>query len=436
MTPAEHENPWTPEDEGDHEPVLKEWWTTELLFTTKNDHRRWNLMTSFSYEHDTPSCFYQYVLFDITSKKCVLHTDLNDDITMFHHVKNKLDLRYHDSTFSGLYPQYRLHLQQDDKQFLIDAEYHAQSLPHWITQDITHGYLPMGLNCYRYGFLPNIDIRGTLNLQGTPQALEGKAYIEHVWGNWSYKHPFRTLVGVRKTIATYASLSRWWLSHHPLTIPNRIEFSSENNILGYDWVWGVCDNNWSLFYGNSLLWVSEGPSFGALYVTPDGKNYWEFSNVTFKYNSLLYLRDYDIFYPKDFELTGRLKDKTIHLKFFSTTESYVYIDPLTRSRLYNAYILCELPGEMKGSFTDQGKTIPLTGQCKMVPLRQAPRNGHTAVQFKFIKPPQGIGMMVTVDSHHFKKHIAKTVQLSPRPKIRWDISEIDLSKIPEETKKE
>ncbi len=436
MNPGEQENPWTPEDEGDHEPVLKEWWTTELLFTTLNDRKRWNLMTSFSYEHDTPSCFYQYVLFDITSKKCVLHTDLNDDISKFHHMKNRVDLRYETSTFTGLYPRYQLHLQHDDKEFLIDAEYRAQSLPHWITQDITHGYLPMGFNCYRYGFLPNIDIQGTLTFQGKPQAFTGKAYIEHVWGNWSYKNPFRTLVGVRKTLATYAALSRWWLAHHPLRIPDSIEFSSENNILGYDWVWGVCDNNWSLFYGNTLLWVSEGPSFGALCVTPDGKHYWEFSNVTFKYNSLLYLRDYDIYYPKDFELTGRLDDKTIHLKFVSTTESYVYIDPLTRSRLYDAYILGELPGELEGTFTDREKTVPLKGRCKMVPLRQAPHKGHTAIRFEFDKPPKGIGMTVTLDSHHFKKHIVKTVKLSPRPRLHVHVSDIDLTRISKETGKQ
>jgi len=72
----------------------------------------------------------------------------------------------------------------------------------------------------------------------------------------------------------------------------------------------------------------------------------------------------------------------------------------------------------------------------MVPLRQAPRKGHTAIQFSFVKPPQGIGMTVTLDSHHFKKHIVKTVELTPRPRLHWNITDIDLSTIPDETKKQ
>ena len=29
-----HNNPWTPTDEGDHYPSMKEWWSVETLFRT------------------------------------------------------------------------------------------------------------------------------------------------------------------------------------------------------------------------------------------------------------------------------------------------------------------------------------------------------------------------------------------------------------------
>ena len=68
-------NPWNPRDEGDHYPIMKEWWTLETLFTTLENNRKWNLMVSFAYKMETNTCFFQYVLFDITSGKYVLHKD-------------------------------------------------------------------------------------------------------------------------------------------------------------------------------------------------------------------------------------------------------------------------------------------------------------------------------------------------------------------------
>ncbi|HUS99240.1 MAG TPA: hypothetical protein VMY59_02870 [Candidatus Thermoplasmatota archaeon] len=426
-------NPWTQKEEGDHYPVMREWWTCELLFQTRQDNRRWNLMTSFAYERETPSCFFQYVLFDITSKKWVLHKDINDVITKFSHVKNRLDLRYETSSLQGLYPKYHLHVEDKDQELIVDADYTARSLPHWIAQETTQGNLPIGLNFYRYGFLPYCDITGTITLRKESYNIQGKGYLEHAWGNWSYQKPLQALSGAHRTITTYSHLTKWWLSHHRFKIPQRISFTSENNPFGYDWVWGVCDNSWSLFFGNSLFWVSEGPSFGALYVTPDGKRYWEFCDVRFKYNKVLYVKNYDLYYPSDLELTGRLDDKTIHLRFWSTTDSYEYIDPHKKGRFYKAFILSELPGRMQGTFTDKEKTIPLEGQCKIVLLRQAPLLGHNAVNFKFLLPPKGVGVSVELDFHALRKKLSTRLQFAPRPSIHCHLKRIDFSQIPRES---
>ena len=47
-------NPWTPQDEGDHFPVMKEWWCFETLFKTIKDNRKWNLKLSMAYQQETP----------------------------------------------------------------------------------------------------------------------------------------------------------------------------------------------------------------------------------------------------------------------------------------------------------------------------------------------------------------------------------------------
>ena len=195
----------------------------------------------------------------------------------------------------------------------------------------------------------------------------------------------------------------------------------------------MCDNSWSLFFGNSLFWVSEGPSFGALYVTPDGKRYWEFCDVRFKYNKVLYVKNYDLYYPSDLELTGRLDDKIIHLRFWSTTDSYEYIDPHKKGRFYKAFILSELPGCMQGTFTDKEKTIPLEGECKIVLLRQAPLLGHNAVNLKVLLPPKGVGVSVELDFHALRKNLFAKLQFAPRPRLHCHLKRIDFSQIPRES---
>ena len=426
-------NPWTSQDEGDHFPVAKEWWTTELFFTTKEDKRTWNLITTFAYERESPSCFYQYVLFDLKAKKCLLHKDVNDEISKLTHTKNKVNLIYESSWFKGLYPSYHLHNQDDEQGFLAEIDMDAQSLPHWIAQETTHGVLPIGFNTFQYGFIPNCRLSGTLQLNDKIYTVGGKGYLEHAWGNWSYRNPLQFLGGAKTTLSTYLRLSHWWLSHHKLHIPSRIGFSLENDMFGYDWLWGICDNDWSFFFGNVLLWVSEGPSFGALYVTEDGKRYWEFCDVHFKYNKMLYIKELDMYYPSDMELTGKLGAKKIQLRFYSTTEGYEYVDSNKKRKFYNAFVLCELPGRVEGLYSDHEKRIPLRGFCKSVPQRQTPRIGHNSVTLSFAKPPNGIGVKIELESHRLKRKCIGTIQLASHPQCYISFPKIDLSKIPRET---
>jgi hypothetical protein len=429
----EPQNPWSPQDEGDHLPIKKEWWTNELFFITREDQHTWNLMTTFAHTQEPVSCFFQYVLIDCTTGKCVLHKDINDAPTELFSVKNRLDLRYKNNTLQGLYPTYRIHHQDEDNDFDTDLRMEAHSLPHWITQEITNGILPIGLNHYRYGFLPNCTLTGIMTLQGKHYNLEGKGYLEHAYGNWSYENPLQRLGDIRKTLGTYLRLGYWWLSHHRFHVPRRIGFATENNSLGYDWLWAVCENNWSFFFGNSLLWVNDGPAFGTLYVTRDGKHYWEFSDVHFKYTKVIYLKDQDVYYPSDMELTGRLDNKTINLRFTSTTEGYEYVDPRLHQKFYRAYILCQLPGRVEGTFTEDRHVTKLQGLCKNVPLRESPRKGHAALRFTFLQPPQGMGLIIDRESHRTKRKSQTIIQLAPRLRLCRKTEPLDVTKIPRVT---
>jgi len=417
-------NPWTSEDEGSHYPIMREWWTFETIFKTIKDQKKWNLMVIMAYNLETPACFYQIALFDITSKKCIFRRDIDDNIKEFKHKKNKLDLRYKKNTAKGRYPNYILHFEDKEKKFKTDMKYEAKALPHWISQDITNGEIPIGLNFYKYGYIPNNKITGTMELENKKYSIEGKGYLEHIWGEWSYQSPLKKASDIKKTLRTYINLGRWWIANHKPKIPKKIAFTTENNIFGYDWAWGVFDNDWSLFYGNILFWLCSGPAFGYLSITPDGKKYWDFSDIDFYYNKYIYVKDYDIYFPSDFNIKARLNDKKINLRFYLDTNSYEYIDPFKKKGFYKAFILSEMPGKMKGYYSDNKQKIRLEGDCKMMPLRQPSSLGHNKLEIKFIKPPIGIGIDVDLNSHYLKKRIKSKIQLAPKPSFEFKSNNI------------
>ena len=420
-------NPWTAEDEGDHYPTMKEWWCIETLFKTLDDKRKWNLKFSMAYEMETPSCFFDYVLFDITSKKCVLHKAINDDIKKFTHIKNKVDLKYKKSTIKGLYPKYKIHLEDDTQEFTADMTYNANIPPHWSAQDATNGYLPIGFDYYRYGWLLNCNLVGSIKIKDETHKIDGKGYIEHAWGNWSYSNPFQKLSSLRKTISTYGNLIYWWFSEKKAKIPNRISFTTENNPFGYDWFWGIFDNNWSVFYGNSLFWISEGTSFGVLTLAKEDGTHLDFNNLYFKYNKTKYLEKYDIYYPTDITIIGEMKNRKIKLRACSLFEKYEYIDEFPADNFYKAFIMPEMPGEIEGHLIENNKKIKLKGDCKIVHQRQPSKLGHNSLIINFLKPPKGVGISFDLNLFYMKKKMFTKFQLAPKPSFNIKVNRLEKS---------
>ena len=414
-------NPWTPEDEGNHYPSMKEWWCIETFFKTLGDNRKWNLKASLAYELETPSCFFIYHLFDITSKKLVARKAINDDIKKFSSKKNIVDLKYEKNFMKGLHPNYQMHFEDDIKDFKTDLNFKAKIFPHWSAQDSTNGYLPIGLDYYRYGWLLNCDLFGNIDIKGESYKLKGTGYLEHAWGNWSYRNPFQKLSGLRKTVSTYANLINWWIKQNNPKIPDRISLTTENNPFGYDWFWGIFENDWSIFYGNSLFWLSEGPAFGVLTLFTEGNNYLDFGNISFSYDKTIYIKEFDVYYPSDLTINAKYGEKILKLSVWPDCEVYEYIDRFEGDGFYKAFIMPELPGRMKGVYKDDKTTIELEGDCKIAHQRQPSKLGHNSLTIDFIKPPKGIGIFLDFDSHFLKRRIKSKIQLIPRPKIKSKI---------------
>ena len=412
-------NPWKSEDEGDHYPCWKEWWAVETLFKTLDDKKKWSFKGSMAYEKDTPSCFIVNLLFDINSNRCIIHRAINDDINKFTHEKNIVDLKYEDFTIKGIFPNYKIHYENKESDFLADMNLKAVIPPHWSAQDSTNGYLPFGLDHYRYGWLLNSDVSGTVKINDEIKEIKGKAYLEHAWGNFSYLNPFKRFSGINKTLLTYKNLFRWWIKNNKPCIPDRIAITTENNPFGYDWFWGVFENNWSIFYGNSLFWLSEGPAFGVLTIFDENGKYIDFNKIKFHYNKILYIKDYDLYYPCDISIVAKSDDKKIELRTWTICDGYEYIDKFPGNGFYKAFILCDMPGTMKGVYSDNRKKINLIGDCKHAPQRQPSKLGHNSLTIDFIKPPKGIGIAFDLDSHFLKKKIYTKFQLAPRLKLKY-----------------
>ena len=424
-------NPWTPEDEREHYPSIMEWWCIETFFKSVENNKRWNLKASFAQwieKTKISGSIYNMTLFDQDNDKHTKYLSKNET-TKLKSSKDRFDVSYNDSFMKGSYPNYEFHFSDKQNNIKINIKYRAESLPHWIAQEITDGWLPMGLGFYRYGFIPKCDISGTMIMNDKTYTLEGKGYFEHVWGDFSYSSPLSNLLKIRKTISVYSKLIGWWLKNHKLKIPNSVMFSTENNPLGYDWVWALLDNEWTVYYGNMLFWIMKGPTTGTLILSKDGKNYREFGNVHFRYNKIQYSKKYDFYYPTELEVIGIHGEKKLQLKFKMTTEAREYVSRFTGGKHWLGFVICEALGSVEGYYYDGKKKTKLSGICKIEPQRQASVIGHNSLKIEFLKPPKGVGISFDLDSHYLGKNILTQIQLAPYPKIKWSLKRIDSSKI-------
>jgi hypothetical protein len=416
-------NPWTSDDEKEHDSSVLEWWCTEGFLHAPQLGKTWSFKGSFTkwctIEKRIGSS-YDFTLFDYELKKYFSATSRCDGekLDVSYDADKRIITRFNNAFLTGSYPFYRGCYENQEDHITLELEYHSESLPHWITQDITGGYLPMGFGFYRYGFIPRNRIHGVLSLQDVSIEVQGTGYYEHVWGDFSYKKPLLNLSFMKKSLSIYQKLMAWWISNHRPHIPNSIKFLSENNPLGYDWMWAVLDNGWSLFLGNILFWVSEGPIFGTLILTKDGKQYQEFCNVSFKYGKLAKSKHFDFVYPTCMEITAKGGDERLTLHCEMILPCREFVTPLDQ-RKWLAFVICEAPGTIAGVYRNKEQKIALKGTCKMEPQRQISIYGHNALSIDVIKPPKGVGLIVELESHYLNKKIRSMCCFNPFPKIRF-----------------
>lgn len=420
MENKKEKNPWTTQDEGHHYPIGLEWWCTEGIFKTIENNKNYSFKAVLSIgSADYEDYCYFLTVFDIEKNRYYTYRvySKSDD---FKFTKNRVDVGYEGSYIKGKYPNYSMLLHDKNNDIILDLKFEAETLPHWIAQEITDGMLPMGLGFYRYGFLPKCKLTGSIKIENKTLKAQGFGYVEHIWGNWSYSNPLTQIRQLKKTIPTYLKLGKWWFSKNKIKIPDTISFTNENNPFGYDWAWAVFDNGWSLFYGNIMFWIMQGPALGVLYITPDTKTYWKFGKIRFKYNQIRFSKNYDFCYPSDFEITAEEGRKSLRLRFKMETDTYEHVKKLN-GKIWSAFVICESVGVVEGYYCGGEKKTMLNGKCRIESQRQVSVFGHNKIRFDFIKPPKGFGFNAELDSHFLKRNIKTKIHLLPKFSIKLKV---------------
>lgn len=397
--------------EGDHYPCNREWWNVDAFFTANK--KNWSLTASFEYEMETPACNLFLTLFDHENGTYYNLGSYGDEIGTLLHEKGIVDIQYRNSWMKGKYPDYFVHF--ESKGFIVNMHYHAVSPPKFVADNISNGILPMGLGYYVYGFIPFCIVKGNISINGRTFPLQGKGYYEHVWGNWTYGNPFKS--PDFKTVASaYYYLGKWWLNHHRLAIPSSIALATDNNMFGYDWVWATFSNNWSLFYGNILFWITKGPAFGILYLVTSSGEYITFSNIHHEYGRMMYMEKYDVYFPSEIFITAKEGTKKLFLHFNMTSIPHLYLDTNLSSKYWRAIALWESPGIATGYYDDGKTNVTLNGKCEIEPDRQISIWGHSRIDINFFTRYHGPAIKMDMVSHLLGIQIEMDASFFPYPK--------------------
>lgn len=401
------------ENEGDHYPCKREWWNVDAFFVANK--KNWSVTASFEYEMETPACNLFLTLFDHDNGTYYDLGSYGDKMGALIHEKGDVNLSYNNSWMKGKYPDYFVHFER--KGIIINMHYHAISPPKFVADNISNGILPMGAGYYVYGFIPYCIVEGNISMNGRIFSINGKGYYEHVWGNWTYGSPFGK-TDSKKVLSAYYRLGKWWLSHHKISIPSSLTLATDNNMFGYDWAWATFSNNWSLFYGNVLFWITKGPAFGILYLAmPNGK-YITFSNIHHEYGKMVYVEKYDVYYPSEIFIKAKEGTKKLYLHFIMTSKVHAYIDTNISSKYWRAIALWESPGIVKGYYSNGSTNISLNGKCEIEPDRQISILGHGELNMNFFTLPHGIGFDMEMVSHLLGIQFEMEIHLFP-PKTRF-----------------
>jgi predicted secreted hydrolase len=413
-------NPWTPEDEGDHFPCALEWWWIYATLTLDNGEH-WDVALMFSYwmnrtrkGYDPGISYYRVQSWNRESGECYdyVHLDMEYPNPYFHHKKNVVDLKYHNCTMKGLYPNYLINAEDKDNNISFNIKYHSESIPIWVANESTKGTLPYGISgIIRYGLILRNNITGNISINGSTYNVAGFGYYEHQFGDMNALKPFKihSVKELIEIVKLYSKIGSWWANE---VITNtrepirKIHFSTDC-LLGYDWIWVTFDNGYSIALFRVVAFGQVEGRVPALLMLTNGKTCWEFGDVYLDFKDMIYIKEYGIYIPLDMELTAYKGDKIFHIFFDSTTDITLSSD---EGKILGNFLVA---GVATGYFFDGEKNHSLEGVGTNTPGRYLLNIKHRSIKTELIVPPTGIGINISMISYKLGYEIYFKIQFKP-----------------------
>jgi len=411
------------EFEKENFPCKKEWWCLEGFFKTYEDNKKWCFKSTLFQGFDKDKKIwktYEISIIDIDRNK-IYNYDSIDDSSKLYSLKDSFNIKYDKSFLKGAYPNYKMSFFDLNNNINLNLEYNSLSSPYWVAKKITGGLLPWGLGFLNYGFIPKNKIKGNIIINNKKLPFKGEGYFEHIWGNFSYL----SLSSLnRKTISTYVRLLGNWLRNIDNKIPNKMILSTNNRPPGYDWLWAVFDNGWSIFFGNMMFFIMEGFGTGILILTKDGKKYYEFSNFRFTYNKKKYLEKYDFYYPTELKINAKKGNVKLKLKIKSISSCFEDFTKAEDQKNMYGFIITEVPCKVEGVYFDGVNETKLIGFSKMESHRLLKTNGFNSLEFAYELSKRRIKFLTSLHSHYFRKKIDICLNISRRPKLNTNFKRL------------
>ena len=390
---------WIPEDEGDHFPCSTEWWFFQSSLELENGSK-WEVGATYEYftkqENNVTkigSHYLQWYFIKKDSDELIGFEEIygNNSKVSFRS-EDRTNISFDNCTMEGSYPFYDFYLEDEEKKYVLDIHLEAKTLPHWAMQEGSDGYFPWALRgIARYGFILELNTSGTIIINGDKSNVTGVSYYEHAWGNFTYNIVPNggRIQNLFYKIKQFLPLIKWYLSEQKINPSKRLKFESES-FSGYDWTWGHFNNGWNIFFAafNTGTCISEGPVFGTVTLTKDGKKFYDFADVQIKYGRKIYLEYADAYIPIDITITALKDDKKIVLKSNTTTRAFNSFKYWPSSRFSCGAGYFHTAGDITGYYEDKNHRIDLNGISGMVIYRQLFSSKHKELIIE--KSPAGL----------------------------------------------
>ena len=403
-------NDFPPEIEGDHFPCgVEYWWLYTML--TLEDGRQWDMCAQFFYvtnwtgEKWSETEGVSYLRIQSWNRQNGKYYDYFKEGKHpgeLQHQKNMIDLKYHNSTLMGLYPEYTAYFDDDINNIILSINAYAVSPPYQHLNSVVNGTIPLGAGIFHYWSIPRLELTGYISINGTIINVTGVGYHEHLFGDrpidGTFNFRFSSIDEIINLNFLYLSILKWMLQPKTISWLYKIQnpHISVDNTRGYDWIWSTFDNGWSMIivrlrFGYPFSFT-EGPTYSILILT-DGEDVWEFNEVIIKITEDAYLEEQGIYIPLDFKILGLLDDKKLFLSFNSTSDYTELYNKFTQIKTSDGGLFLAA-GETIGYFENGEDIELLKGKGTNTPYIVFPVFGYRSLEVQLFLPPDRFGFII------------------------------------------